>query len=146
MTTLRSNFAVCERARAYVSLAVDEELSELGAARLEAHLAECADCRAYSAEVGGLTAQLRSTELEQPETPFVLPRSRTTLVRGLQVGAAAAAVLAATLGGLSASHRTGQAASPAFQSASPQLVLDAGDELRPIRFVTVDTAVKIPAV
>ena len=36
--------AGCDRAREWVSLELDGELSELGAARLDAHLVRCAAC------------------------------------------------------------------------------------------------------
>jgi hypothetical protein len=88
----------CERARAHTSLHLDGELSELEAAGLDAHLAGCAACRAYAVTVVGATGQLRAAAYERPTRQIVIPSLRARL-RGLQVGAAAAAiVLAAGLG------------------------------------------------
>ena len=78
----------CERARAHASLRLDGQLSELGSARLDAHLTGCAACRAYAAGIAGVTAELRAAPLEQPLRQIVIPSLHARL-RGLQVGAAA---------------------------------------------------------
>ena len=84
--------------RAYVSLEVDSELAELEQAMLEAHLAQCADCSAYRADVHGFTRQLRAAPLERLERRLALPRVRSRdPLRVLQATAAAAAVAAAFL-------------------------------------------------
>ena len=84
--------------RAYVSLEVDGELAELELAMVEAHLAQCADCLAYRADVHGFTRELRAAPLERLERRVALPRVRPRVpLRALQAAAAAAAVAAAFL-------------------------------------------------
>jgi anti-sigma factor RsiW len=90
-STATSRF--CEHARAQISARVDGELTELEDAELRRHLAECGSCRAYDAEVSGLSRMLRTAELDAPEFPIFVPRTRRIAPR-IQVGAAAAVVLA----------------------------------------------------
>ena len=91
----------CRRTRELVSLALDGELSELDAARLEGHLAGCAACRELEHELAGLTVALRAAPLEQLSRPISLPQRVRWSLRPLQVGAAAAAVaVAAGLAGV----------------------------------------------
>jgi predicted anti-sigma-YlaC factor YlaD len=88
--------SACELAREQISLHLDGELSELEQVALNGHLTGCAQCRAYGASVAGVSTQLRSAPLEQPEFPVVLPhRSRIRIpLRAVQAGAAAAVVAA----------------------------------------------------
>ena len=98
----------CERARLWVSLALDGELSEIERVSLRAHVERCAACAAFEHDVDALTMELRSAPPERPATPIALPRRRSKAVRVLQVGAAAAAVvLAAGLGSLAGSLSSG---------------------------------------
>jgi predicted anti-sigma-YlaC factor YlaD len=91
----------CRRTRELVSLALDGELSELDAVRLDAHLVGCAACRELEHELGGLTLALRAAPLEQLSHPITLPQRMRWSLRPLQVGAAAAAVaIAAGLAGV----------------------------------------------
>jgi predicted anti-sigma-YlaC factor YlaD len=83
----------CERARTQLSARVDGELTELEDAELRRHLAVCASCRAYETEVSAFSRMLRTAELDAPEFPIFVPRTRRVAAR-IQVGAAAAAVLA----------------------------------------------------
>ena len=85
----------CERAREWLSLRLDGELSELAQKMLEAHLARCAQCREYEAEVVTMTRLIRATPLERPEHDFALPRgSRFGLsARRLAAVASGAAVV-----------------------------------------------------
>src|SRR5207248_1995662 len=71
-------------------------LSELGAARLAAHLRACLECAAYASGLGEVARLLRSAPLEVPEIEIGLPPRRR--VPGLQIAAvaAAAAVLVAS--------------------------------------------------
>jgi anti-sigma factor RsiW len=84
----------CDRARAWISLRLDGELSELEGAMLGAHLERCEACRAYSAEAAGFTVALRGFPLESLERPVTLPVARRTIRRAVQFGAAAALVAA----------------------------------------------------
>jgi predicted anti-sigma-YlaC factor YlaD len=83
----------CEQIRGAVSESLDGELAEIDHARLEAHLAHCAACRAYSADATGTARLLREAPLEQLDFPIALPSRRLALARRLQVTAAAAALL-----------------------------------------------------
>jgi predicted anti-sigma-YlaC factor YlaD len=84
----------CERARALVSAWLDGELSELGRARLDAHVAECDVCREYRRSAQHTTRLLRSAALEEVRVPIILPRPRHRLARIAQTGSAAAAAAA----------------------------------------------------
>ncbi|HKT44939.1 MAG TPA: zf-HC2 domain-containing protein, partial [Gaiellaceae bacterium] len=66
----------CQRAREAVSARLDGELSELGSARLSAHLRACAACAAYALEVAAVATRLRMAPLEQPSVPVALPARR----------------------------------------------------------------------
>jgi anti-sigma factor RsiW len=84
----------CERVRAQVSLRLDVELSQLEIRMLEGHLARCADCREFEADVVEFTADLRSAPLEPLARPVVIPERRRFSVIGAQVGVAAVMALA----------------------------------------------------
>jgi predicted anti-sigma-YlaC factor YlaD len=100
MGAMRSVF-VCRQGREFISLRLDDELSELEQARLDSHLRVCQDCRAYEADLVGATRMLRAAALEPVERPFALPQRRRLPLRSLQVSAAAAlVVVAAALGTL----------------------------------------------
>jgi predicted anti-sigma-YlaC factor YlaD len=92
----------CERARKFVSAQLDGELSELGAARLSAHLRKCAACTAYALEVAAVATRLRAAPLERPSVAVALPPRRRRA--GLQIVAAAAAVLVAAASSLALGH------------------------------------------
>ena len=55
----------CERARAWVSLWADGELSELESALLDTHLAGCGECRSFARDAEELTVVLRGARLER---------------------------------------------------------------------------------
>jgi predicted anti-sigma-YlaC factor YlaD len=95
--------AECERAHLWVSLGLDAELSELEEASLRAHVGSCAACAGFERDLVALTTELRAAPFApyRPSVVVALPRRRSTAVRVLQIGAAAAAVvLAAGLGSL----------------------------------------------
>jgi anti-sigma factor RsiW len=115
----------CDRFRALSSASLDGELSELDAARLEAHLAVCPSCSAYATTTHAASRLVRETPLEEPSFPIVVPSRRLVVARKLQVAAAAAAVAVTvglsvavgTIGGPSAarsSHRPTQSAKLRF--------------------------------
>jgi anti-sigma factor RsiW len=83
----------CQRAREAVSVQLDGELSELGSARLSAHLRECDACTAYALEVAAIATRLRAAPLERPGVGIALPARRRRV--GLQIAAAAAVAVAA---------------------------------------------------
>jgi ferric-dicitrate binding protein FerR (iron transport regulator) len=87
----------CERARAWVSLRLDEEISELEDALLEAHLRRCASCRKFEESVRSMVVVLRSQPLEEIDHPVVVSGRRRLPMRPGAVASAAAA-LAAVVG------------------------------------------------
>jgi predicted anti-sigma-YlaC factor YlaD len=87
----------CDAIRELCSASLDGELSELDAARLDAHLGACPSCRAYAATAGAASRLVRQTPLEEPAFRVVIPARRLAVARKLQMAAAAAAV-AVTVG------------------------------------------------
>lgn len=113
----------CDRARAWASLRVDGELSQLESALLAAHLRGCATCSAFAAEVEASTRALRATPLAQLPQPVLVPAiSRRAARRGAGGLVAAAAVVAASLTGallaLDQLHGSGGAPRPTAMVAS----------------------------
>jgi predicted anti-sigma-YlaC factor YlaD len=113
VSTLRRPEARCERVRSWISLELDNELSELEGVQLRAHLRECAACREFQAGADAFTARLREAPLEPLERPIALPeRRRALLLRPAQVGAAAAAAVvvaiigAGTVASVGSNHST----------------------------------------
>jgi predicted anti-sigma-YlaC factor YlaD len=91
----------CDQARSFVSLRLDDELSELEHALLDAHLGGCSACRVFAAEVEAMTGELRAARLEQPERPVSLPLTRRQgYLRGLQTAAAGAVAAVAVVAGV----------------------------------------------
>jgi predicted anti-sigma-YlaC factor YlaD len=90
----------CMLARESASARLDNELSELESARLDAHLRGCAECLAYAEEIGAIAVRLRAAPLERPGQQVVLPRRRVLSGARMQaaVAAAAVAVVAAVAG------------------------------------------------
>jgi hypothetical protein len=109
----------CERAREWVSLELDGELSELEGALLRAHLDRCAACAAFANGVRTFTRELRAAPLEEPARMPLLPgAARRVRVRTLQAVAAAAAVGAAVvLGGLAGALSSSAPREPARAAA-----------------------------
>jgi predicted anti-sigma-YlaC factor YlaD len=93
MRTMRSSTRRCDRAREYASLRLDGELSDFERALLDSHLERCPSCRAFADDLAGVTQQLRTAPLvSPPDLSITLPSRRFAALRGVQVGAAAAAV------------------------------------------------------
>jgi Putative zinc-finger len=84
---------VCDRARAWISLRLDSELSEFESTLLGAHLVQCPDCRSFETDAAGFTMALRASPLEHVSRLVDIPRRRRTL-RLVSVGTTAAAVAA----------------------------------------------------
>jgi hypothetical protein len=122
MKHLRTRARSCERAREYVSLRLDRELSDFEHALLHSHLERCERCRAFEADVIAVTSALRAAPPELPPHPIALPRSRSASARFLQIGAAAAAVVAALAVGraaLSPSSNEASAVRPSAKQLAP---------------------------
>jgi anti-sigma factor RsiW len=56
----------CGRAREWISLRVDGELSEIERLLLRRHLGRCPDCRAFAEGVQATTQLVRATPVERP--------------------------------------------------------------------------------
>ena len=134
MRTMRSSGRRCDRAREYASLRLDGELSEFERALLDSHLERCPSCRVFAGDLVAVTDRLRSAPLVAPELAITLPRRRFAGLRGVQVSAAAAAIMSVvgigTLFGMLQSSATTTSA-----AASPQLASMAreGREFRDLR-------------
>jgi len=108
----------CDRARHWISLRADGELSEFEGVMLAAHVCRCAECRAFRLDVDAMVSALRQAPLERLSRPIELPRrGRVRAASRLQhIGSAAAiiVVVIAATGGLNALVRdTGGRSSPA---------------------------------
>jgi len=86
----------CERARNWISLDLDNELSELEGAMLRVHTERCLPCAAFQSEAISITYRLRLAPLEPLPAPVVLTTRRRSVSRALQIGAAAAVAVVAT--------------------------------------------------
>jgi hypothetical protein len=91
----------CERAREWMSAALDDELPEIFAVRLEAHLRHCEPCTSTYDAVAATTLAIRATPLEQVR----VARVATGCGRAVGVArwpsiAATAAIVAAGVGAL----------------------------------------------
>lgn len=95
----------CDRARQWVSLRLDGELSELENALLQKHLLTCADCAEYdarlhtTAEVLRTTPAMASARRFQIPAPVVVhfPLTRRLAVAAIAVAAAAGSLVGSTL-------------------------------------------------
>ena len=100
---MRRHDQPCERAREWISLAPDGELSRFEQALADAHLKACAECAEFARDVRGFTYTIRSTPLEALPHPVVVAPRRTPVFRSLHVAAAALAVAAVGVGSLASS-------------------------------------------
>jgi predicted anti-sigma-YlaC factor YlaD len=141
----------CTGAREAASARLDGELSELGSARLDAHLADCAECRTYAAEIAELAETLRFASLEPVTVPFFVPSRRRPRVR-LQVAAAALFLAAATGGSFAIGQMLGSQESPppatvgttlTLASAATPDVLGTLRRLKPVRMPTTSKIIPV---
>ncbi len=127
----------CDRARAWVSLRLDGEISELEEAFLESHLRRCADCREYETTVRGAVLALRAEPLERMEHPVLVTRPRRVDLRPVSVARVAAAVAAVV--GMTAVLGTQLAKEPSPSSRQParvdssSVVVNDFEQLRTLR-------------
>jgi predicted anti-sigma-YlaC factor YlaD len=95
---------LCERARAWASLELDDDLGEIEHVLLDDHLTRCSGCATFVAGMRELTAIVRAAPEERPERPLVLPARRRPAAAAVRVLAAATIVaLAAGLAFLGSS-------------------------------------------
>jgi anti-sigma factor RsiW len=125
------NSQLCERARSWVSLRADGELSELESALLDAHLSRCASCGTFARATEEIAGALRSVPLERPVPVAVVPlRSHRTALRALQVAAAVAVVVSAgVVAAVTGPSGSTRAAKPVSMVAG----IDSPDGLRELR-------------
>jgi predicted anti-sigma-YlaC factor YlaD len=86
----------CDRAREWISLRLDGELSELEHRLLGRHLRRCPECSAFAARSRAATAALREAALERYHAQIHVPHRRRLPARALHL--AAAASILATIG------------------------------------------------
>jgi predicted anti-sigma-YlaC factor YlaD len=95
----------CERARAAVSLELDDGLSPVELAFLRRHLARCPRCSEFRAECAAFTGALRAAPLEPVTRSVVVgTRSRRRRRGGIQRVAVAAAGIATLAFAYGATH------------------------------------------
>jgi Putative zinc-finger len=84
----------CDRAREFVSVQLDGELTEHELDSLETHLRFCPECSAWAKHVRDVTLCLREASVEVPADAFVLRRQgrRWRVSSAVALGAAAAIV------------------------------------------------------
>ena len=135
----------CERAREWISLGADGELSPFEQALLSSHLERCEECRVFQADIAGVTRDLRAASLEPLSRPVELPSQRREPLRRLRLGAvtsaAAVALVALALGGTLGS-RALSGPSHGFAHARPAYLQSVQYEMhlmRPVR-TTVKSA------
>ena len=135
---------LCARARFWVSLRVDDELSELEAALLDAHLSRCADCCEFALGVDASAAAIRSASFVG-HAPLVvdLPRAPRRFLVGAGIAALVAA--AAIAGGIVRSTAApGSTSTPAGQSVAVVSSVDTPDQLRRLRRTTLLNQRRVP--
>jgi predicted anti-sigma-YlaC factor YlaD len=107
----------CDRARAWVSLRLDDEISELEERLLDAHLRRCASCREFEETVRCTVVVLRAQPLEEIEHLVVVSGRRRLNMRSGAVASAAAAVAAVV--GITAVLGTQAAKGPTAHTPAP---------------------------
>jgi predicted anti-sigma-YlaC factor YlaD len=133
---------LCERARFWVSLRLDGELSELEGALLDAHLARCAGCRAVADGFVTSTTALRSASLKRVAPVIVeLPRSPRRLLAIVAV--AAVLVLGVIAGGLVRGQVADHVAS-APRAVASVASFETADQLRSLRRTALLNTLRLP--
>ncbi|HLX18710.1 MAG TPA: zf-HC2 domain-containing protein [Gaiellaceae bacterium] len=97
--------STCQWARQAISVQLDDQLSEIGAARLQHHLRTCAECSAYALEAAAIATRMRMAPLVLPDAGIIEPRPRR---RHRAPVTAAAAVLVVSGGLLALSNIWGR--------------------------------------
>jgi hypothetical protein len=128
---------LCARARFWVSLRVDDELSELEGALLDAHLVRCADCREFSLGAELSTSAIRAASyITHAPVVVDLPRSRRRYLAG--AGIAALVATAAVAGSLVRNTDAPGTTTPSANHAVAVVAsVDTPDQLRRLRRTTL---------
>jgi predicted anti-sigma-YlaC factor YlaD len=128
---MRPKPQLCERARAWTSLRIDSELSELESALLDAHLHRCESCRTFAQGAEGIAVALRAAPLERPAPLVLVSRRKThTALRALQVAVAVAVVVSA---GAVAALTGSSGGADAAKTVAMVAGADSPDRLRELR-------------
>lgn len=136
---------LCARARFWASLRIDDELSELEGALLDAHVSSCAECAAFLAGSEASTAALRAVPaVAHVPVSISFPATPRRVFAG--VVAAAVVVGAVLLGGLGDGSRTTEAGSLLAAARSIAIVssADTPDQLRRLRRTALLNARPLP--
>jgi len=90
----------CDRARAWISLRIDGELSKFEHVLLGAHMAMCRNCRGFAEDVEWQTNAIRSAGLIPLTQPVTIPARRGWRwpALGVSTAAVAASLAALTIG------------------------------------------------
>jgi anti-sigma factor RsiW len=70
----------CNRARYWISLGLDSELSEFESQAARSHLGRCHECREFERHLLSVTTMLREQPLVRLDRPVTLPRRRSRVV------------------------------------------------------------------
>jgi hypothetical protein len=135
---------LCARARFWVSLRVDEELSELEGALLDAHLGRCADCREFARGAATSTSAMRAASyVGHAPVMLDLPRSPRRFAAGAGIAAlvAAAAVAGVLVRGTISSGSSNPSAGRAVAVVAS---VDTPDQLRRLRRTTLLDQRRLP--
>jgi hypothetical protein len=135
---------LCARARFWVSLRVDDELSELEGALLDAHLARCAGCREFSDGAEASTRAIRAASyVRHAPVTLDLPRSSRRFAAGAGIAAlvAAAAVAGVLVRG---AVSPGPASPSADRAVAVVASVDTPDQLRRLRRTTLLNQRRLP--
>ena len=116
----------CDRARAWVSLRLDGEISEIEDALLEAHLRRCTSCREFEESVRGTVFALRAQPLEEIDHAVVVARRRRLNTHPRFVASVAAAL--AAVAGVTTVLSSQTAKGPSRHTPTPLLVAVVRDD------------------
>jgi hypothetical protein len=127
----------CARARLWVSLRLDGELSELEQALLDAHVRTCAGCRAFADAATGFSALLRAARLEPAPLVPLHPRyaTRRTVLAFAAAAVLAIAAIGAGLVHSAVSHTLRRPATP--RTVAVVASVETPDQFRRLRRTTI---------
>jgi anti-sigma factor RsiW len=112
----------CERAAEWISLDLDGELSDRDRAALARHVGHCPACARLLATTAAITSLLRTSPLEPPPRPIVVPapahRWGAIPRRGAASAVAIACALAAALALVAYPRSPSRAPTPVLASAT----------------------------
>jgi Putative zinc-finger len=108
---------LCDRSREWISLRLDDEISQFEHVLLRSHMLICSDCRRFAYDVNWQTNAVRQAPLESLGRAIKIPRHGWTR-RAIEIGTAATAAAAAAVAlavGLGGSHARPTVPQPQFR-------------------------------